>query len=126
MNIRIKTLTKTPRLKRDKKYLAWIRKQSCLVTGARPEHTHEMMHAHHVRMGGQAGIGQKPSDYRTVPLLASEHDCLHNSGEKLYWQSEKTDPEEKIAGMMLRYLRDERGLRGYDILMHLEQLMEND
>lgn len=114
-------MPKAPRLKRDKKYLAWVRKQPCVVTKA--VGTYAAIHAHHVHMGGQSGIGQKPSDYRTLPLEANEHACLHNTGERLYWQAEEIDPEQLIAGLMLRYLRDERGLRGYDILMHLEQLM---
>jgi hypothetical protein len=49
---------------RNEKYLAWIRRQPCLVCSHRP------CHAHHA---GRRHMGQKPSDYTAVPLCPEHH-----------------------------------------------------
>jgi hypothetical protein len=55
---------------RDAKYLVFIRQQSCCLCLR-----HEGIQAHHV---GNAGMGQKTSDYNTVPLCLSCHGFVHN------------------------------------------------
>lgn len=39
----------------------------------------------HVRMGSGAGIGQKPDDFRTVPLCREHHARQHEVGERTFW-----------------------------------------
>lgn len=39
----------------------------------------------HVRLGSGAGMGQKPSDWRTVPLCRDHHAEQHRIGERTFW-----------------------------------------
>jgi len=39
----------------------------------------------HVRLGSGAGIGQKPDDFRTVPLCRDHHARQHEVGERTFW-----------------------------------------
>ncbi|MBD8552470.1 hypothetical protein IFT85_17420 [Sphingomonas sp. CFBP 8764] len=46
--------------------------------------------AAHVRIGSNAGMGQKPDDWRTVSLCAACHrgpraDAQHSMGERSFW-----------------------------------------
>ena len=44
----------------------------------------------HVRIGSGAGMGQKPSDWRTVSLCGGPSGCharQHQQGEATFWQS---------------------------------------
>lgn len=59
--------------------------------------------AHHVRMGGNGGMGVKPSDYRTVPLTDLEHRALHQMGEKEYWRRVGVDPDLVIISLLVAY-----------------------
>ena len=53
-----------PIRKRDEAYLAWIRQQPCLFTGALAQDGYVMVEAHHIRATGHGGIGTKPDqDY---------------------------------------------------------------
>jgi len=61
--------------------------------------------AHHVRMGSGAGAGQKPSDFRAVPLLDHEHERLHSFGEEGYWAEKGIDPRLVMACLLCRWLR---------------------
>lgn len=54
-----------PRTSRDKKYLAWIRKQPSCISGTPPP-----CEAHHTT---NSGMGIKGSDYEAVPLTFLEH-----------------------------------------------------
>lgn len=49
----------------DARYLAWIRRQPCVCCGAR-----RYIEAAHV---GARGLGQKCSDYETLPLCGNHH-----------------------------------------------------
>lgn len=51
---------------RDPAYLDWIRKQPCVLCGARSE-------AHHLKLPGQGRMGKKPDDYFAVPLCRTCH-----------------------------------------------------
>lgn len=59
--------------------------------------------AHHVRQGAGAGVGIKPSDYRTVPLTDAEHRELHQMGERAFWQAHGVDPAAIILTLLCRY-----------------------
>ena len=63
---------------KDHRYLAWIRKQPCVITGKTP------CHAHHTDTGG---VGMKGSDYSAVPLYHTEHRRCHDVGNKTFWAS---------------------------------------
>ena len=39
----------------------------------------------HIRMGSGAGMGEKPSDYRAVPLCRDHHRRQHEIGERTFW-----------------------------------------
>ena len=39
----------------------------------------------HVRLGSGAGMGEKPDDWRTVPLCAAHHTRQHEVGERTFW-----------------------------------------
>lgn len=55
----------------DKEYLAWLRTLPCAVCGHNPP-----SEAAHVRLGGRAGIGQKPL-FSAVPLCHAHHAQQH-------------------------------------------------
>jgi len=55
-------------------------------------------------MGSNEGLGQKPSDFRCVPLTAMEHRKLHNQGEKSFWLSTGIDPYEVMTWLLYGWL----------------------
>ena len=61
---------------------------------------------HHVRMGGNGGMGVKPSDYRGVPLRDIEHKLLHQNGERSFWQTYRLNPDEIIISLMIGYIKN--------------------
>lgn len=63
---------------KDEAYLEWIKKQSCCVSGTRL-----MINPHHYGRTGK-GIGQKCSDYETVPLSWESHQLCHRIGNKKF------------------------------------------
>jgi hypothetical protein len=65
---------------RDEEHLALIRQCPCLLCEASPART--PIHAHHLRCLGRKGLGQKVSDYHTVPLCWHHHDEIHRVGGK--------------------------------------------
>lgn len=84
---------------RSEAYLDFIRLRPCHVTGQEVD-----VVAHHVRCLGGGGMGMKPTDYFCVPLVNSEHDRLHNMGEKSYWASHDIVPEEAILMHLLCFV----------------------
>lgn len=89
---------------KDKKYLEWIRRQPCIVTGQ--DFTQTDMVAHHVRYKSKAGMGQKPCDYRTVPLTALEHARLHQGVEREYWEGYGIPIEYKMMDLAIKWERE--------------------
>lgn len=89
-----------PRITKEKKratrwrsqaHTAFVRTFACAMCGSTNNRE-----AAHVRMGSGAGMGQKPDDWRTVPLCAGLnanvafelgcHDTQHVIGEPSFWQ----------------------------------------
>lgn len=76
---------------RSQAHLSFIRSFACAFCGSTTN-----IEAAHVRMGSGAGIGQKPDDWRGVPLCAGPyadidgmlgcHNRQHVIGEPLFWQ----------------------------------------
>jgi hypothetical protein len=64
----------TPRFKTDRKagmsreYLAKIRKLPCVVCG-----TYNSIHAHHLRIKEERGVGMKATDQWAIPLCWEHH-----------------------------------------------------
>lgn len=83
-------MTLPPRLaKKTKRASRWrsqahcnfVRDHACSVCGATAP-----IEVAHVRLGSGAGLGQKPSDFRTVSLCRDCHSRQHNIGEATFWQ----------------------------------------
>lgn len=65
---------------RDHDYLEFMRSLNCSYSGKYGPCGGEIVAAH-IRMGGGAGMGMKPSDNRTIPLCHSCHSLQHQRGE---------------------------------------------
>ena len=76
---------------RSPAHTSFVRGFACAMCGSTMN-----IEAAHVRMGSGAGMGQKPDDWRTVPLCAGPysnvcqnlgcHDRQHMNGEPIFWQ----------------------------------------
>lgn len=70
----------------DEKFLEWVRRQNCVVTGKKNDpdwvsrDTDPVVAAHVRRVAAGAGTGIKP-EYSAVPLVNSLHRLQHNKGE---------------------------------------------
>lgn len=74
----------------------WVRGFACCICGSTTN-----IEVAHVRFGSGAGIGQKPDDWRTVPLCAGPfsnidgqlgcHDRQHVIGEPTFWANAEKD-----------------------------------
>ena len=81
-----------PHTDKDPAYIAWIRRQPCVITGRSP------CEAHHTETGG---MGMKGSDYSAVPLFWTEHKRCHDVGEQTFWRI--YDLDRIIADLLERY-----------------------
>ena len=82
---------------KDNGYLKHIRSKPCLICG-------QDSIAHHVRFPGFCGIGQKPSDYFTVPLCQYPcHNILHNIGEMKFWNEHNIDIKIEIIKLLIEF-----------------------
>jgi hypothetical protein len=90
---------------RNLKYLAWLRKQACVVSGKIAEC------AHHIRLGTNGGSSLKPSDYFCIPLLNEFHttgiSAIHSIGEDTFIKRFKLDRDELFVFFLKRYLIEE-------------------
>lgn len=86
---------------RSPSHTTWIRGFHCCACGSATN-----IAAAHVRLGSHTGMGQKPDDWRTVPLCDGPnsnidgqlgcHNRQHITGEKTFWATEAKDPEALI------------------------------
>lgn len=83
---------------RSPAHLAWIRGFMC----ATPECDGMPIEAAHVRLGSGAGMGQKPDDWRAVPLCKPCHACQHAIGEESFWKH-----HHDLSGQTVEQLIDE-------------------
>lgn len=76
---------KKGRGERDEKHLAAVRRCPCLACGF-DNGGAGCGEAHHLRKGAKAGMGQKPSDYRAIPL---DHSChmKEHEGTDTFWKA---------------------------------------
>ena len=66
-------------------HLSHVRKHACVNCGATAP-----IEAAHVRMGSDAAMGRKPSDYYAVPLCGGLDGCHHHqhfAGEETFWSN---------------------------------------
>lgn len=86
---------------RNPKYLAWLRTRPCSVSscGNVPSE-YTQIQAAHVRFADTAGMGQKPSDYRAVPLCPACHRKQHDVGEVTFWGSREMAESAIIRNLM--------------------------
>ena len=82
-------MTLPPRLaKKPKRETRWrstahcnfVRSHACSFCGST-----SAIEVAHVRIGSGAGMGQKPSDWRTVSLCKECHAQQHREGEMSFW-----------------------------------------
>ncbi|WP_083274587.1 DUF968 domain-containing protein [Novosphingobium resinovorum] len=70
-------------------HLSFVRSFHCAWPGCQ----RAPIEAAHVRIGSGAGMGQKPDDYRAVPLCGSDLDFMghhaqqHAIGEQSFWRA---------------------------------------
>jgi len=114
---------------RNKAYLKWLDEQKCCALNdftQEGEHTH-----HHVRIGNDAGMGQKPSDYRCIPLHHRLHtgtiNAIHNIGEDKFFRERNLDPDEIIINLLLNYIKERHPAISYKkIIEFIEDTIEED
>ncbi len=87
----------------DKSYLAWIRTLPCLIC----DHyrCEQIMHTEAAHVGDR-GLGQKCSDFATVPLCGDHHRRLstsHHALGKEFWAFHRLDRAEIIGRLVVRY-----------------------
>jgi len=66
-------------VKRDNKYLEFIRMFPCRICGTVID-----IVAHHIPEDMKGSVGMKCSDYRTVPLCVICHSKVHNKGKGIW------------------------------------------
>lgn len=104
MGILLEELTPNPKPQkpaRDRAYLNFVRSGECLAC-----ETSERSQAAHVRMGHKGGMGQKPSDYRTLPLCHRCHSRQHQIGEESFWAELGKNPLFLILCRLSYYVTD--------------------
>lgn len=83
---------------RSPAHCSWIRGFACCVCGSETN-----IAAAHVRLGSHTGMGQKPDDWRVVPLCDGPkannleqlgcHNRQHITGEQTFWKGAAINPE---------------------------------
>lgn len=70
---------------RDNAYLAFVRRQPCLVCGKTPSDPAHIRFAPHGSGWRYVGKGEKPDDKRAAPLCREHHDLQHSMKEATFW-----------------------------------------
>ena len=102
---------------RNLKYLNWLRKQPCVVSGDKAQC------AHHIRLGTNGGSSLKPSDYFCIPLLNEYHTtgsyAIHVVGENTFLKQLKLDRNKLFIQFLKQYLVEE-----FTVYFQLENLSD--
>lgn len=78
---------------RDELYLRYIRRQPCCLCG-----DNTGVEAAHLRVGSinddkpSTGMGEKPSDFWSLPLCGRHHRMQHSMNEREFWASFGINP----------------------------------
>jgi hypothetical protein len=67
---------------RSRRHCDFVRGHACCNCGSMAG-----IQVAHVRIGSGAGMGQKPSDWRTVSLCRDCHSGQHSIGERTFWDN---------------------------------------
>ncbi len=89
----------------DHKYRAFIRSLGCIVCRDTVPHNAQSSRTEVAHIG-ERGLGQKCSDYETVPLCAGHHRIRHDSHHqagKAFWVLHKLDRDQTIAALRKLY-----------------------
>ncbi len=116
-NDRALELTRDPR-RRDPAYMAWISELPCFACMVQGRVTWGV-HVAHVRMAvaeagwRETGMGEKPSDRRTVPLCPNHHvhgkAAQHNMGERRFWAELCICPSELVGELNTAFEKKAEG-----------------
>ena len=71
-------------------HLARVAELPCSVCSTRP------VQVHHIRGAGLTGIGQKCSDWFTIPLCPPCHDSFHRQG-RMKWEMQNGPQVDHVA-----------------------------
>lgn len=77
---------------RSQAHLSFVRSFHCALPGCQGM----PIEAAHVRIGSGAGMGEKPHDWRAVPLCKFHHDAQHHQGEQTFWQAYASASEQTV------------------------------
>lgn len=61
--------------------------------------------AAHVRMGGGAGMGEKPHDWRAVSLCGDHHRQQHTIGEPSFWRNYQSATGETVEQLIDQFCK---------------------
>ena len=70
---------------RSQPHLRFVREFHCCIIGCQGV----PIECAHVHINSGAGMGQKPDDWRTVPLCKFHHMQQHTIGERTFWNNYK-------------------------------------
>jgi hypothetical protein len=107
----IKSYPKHPR-KEDKKYLAFIRHEPCLVCAKGyyvPSHYPDRIFirdAHHpksTKFGGNLGWNVKADDRNAMPLCRGHHSESESLGEERFYRKYSIEPHKEIKRLNKKY-----------------------
>jgi len=82
---------------RSQAHLSHVRSHACVACDC---DVRTMIEAAHVRIGSGTGMGQKPDDWRAVPLCKVCHAQQHEIGERTFWDRLALDPETVIVELI--------------------------
>jgi hypothetical protein len=97
----IRKLPKKPKREgrfRSQRHRAWVRDHACVVCDSEGP-----IECAHVRLGSHTGMGQKPDDWRCVPLCGGPEGChqkQHTMGEETFWRKAKKEPQLFIEALI--------------------------
>jgi hypothetical protein len=88
---------------RSQAHTTFVRSFACAMCGSTTN-----IEAAHVRMGSGAGIGQKPDDWRTVPLCGGRDGChalQHRGGEPSFWNEYEVVHEQSVDQLIAELIK---------------------
>jgi hypothetical protein len=95
---------------RSQAHRDFIREFACCMCGSRANRE-----VAHVRMNSGAGIGQKPDDWRTVPLCAGPnsnidgqlgcHNVQHVIGEPAFWHKYQEQHGQTVEALIAEFIK---------------------
>lgn len=92
---------------RNNPYLAFLRRQGCIFPGCTATRC-DPAHVRHAPPGSgwrYVGKGEKPDDFRAVPLCREHHDLQHSMSEARFWAEHlQRDPVETCAAFNAAFL----------------------